>query len=472
MLSLCDPQPAYDCAGPRRREFLKVGALTLGGLTLPHWLASQAFAGSKSGGGYVRDKAVVVLFLQGGPSHIEFFDPKMTAGTEIRSITGETATRLPGITFGGTFTRLAEMTDRFSIVRSYGSRNSGHEYLDVMSARNPMKATMGAIYARVAGTNDPASGIPRNLLLLPEAVQDGLKLKGNFETGALGTLTDPGDLGPTCEAFNPAGGGSLRKDMEIKVAPQRLDDRRNLLSQLDGIKRQLDRSRALEGSNKYQQQAFDVILGGVSKAFDLSQEDPRTIEKYDTSKLFKMADVNRWYDQHRSTNLLGRQMHLARRLVEHGCGFVTVSDCGWDMHANGNSPKHMANMTPLTRQVDHAVAAFLEDLHDRGLSDEVLLLVTGEMGRSPKLNRDGGRDHYGELTPLLVAGGGLKMGQVIGQSDRQAARAITEPYSPEHLLGTMMHVLFDLGKLRLDSSVPRAITQFAEKCQAIGPLVG
>src|SRR5204863_6217152 len=118
-----------------------------GGLALPELLASRALAGSKTGGSYVRDKAVVVLFLQGGPSHIEFFDPKMTAGTEIRSITGEVQTKHPGITFAGTFTRLAEMTDRFTVVRSYGSQNAGHEYLDVMGARNPMKATMGAIYS-------------------------------------------------------------------------------------------------------------------------------------------------------------------------------------------------------------------------------------------------------------------------------------------------------------------------------------
>jgi hypothetical protein len=471
MLSLIDPRPARDCSGLRRREFLGAGALTLGGLALPELLAAKAQAGSKSGGSYVRDKAVVVLFLQGGPSHIEFFDPKMTAPTEVRSITGEVATKHAGITFAGGFPRLAEMTDRFAIIRSYGSQNAGHEYLDVMGARNPMKATMGAIYARVAGTNHPASGIPRNVLVLPEAVKDGLKLKGNFETGALPTLTAPGEFGPNYDAFNPAGGGSLRKDMEIKVTPERLDDRRNLLGQLDGIQRRLDATRQLDGADKYQQQAFDVILGGVSKAFDLSKEDPRTIDAYDTSKLFEAGDVNRWYDQHRSTNLLGRQMLLARRLVEHGCGFVTVSDCGWDMHANGNSPKHMTNMLPMTRQVDHAVAAFLQDVHDRGLSDKILLVVTGEMGRSPKLNRDGGRDHYGEMTPLLIAGGGLNMGQIIGQSDRQAAKAITEPFTPKHLLGTMMHTLFDVGKMRLDSGVPRSINQFAEQCQPIGALV-
>ncbi|HUE73974.1 MAG TPA: DUF1501 domain-containing protein [Pirellulaceae bacterium] len=471
MLSLFDPRPARDCAGWRRREFLRVGALGFAGLALPELLAAKALAGSTAGGSYIRDKAVVFLFLQGGPSHIEFFDPKMSAPSDIHSITGEVQTRTPGITFGGTFTRLAAMTDRFSIVRSYGSQNSGHEYLDVMSARNPTKATLGAIYARVAGTNHPATGMPRNVLVLPEAVQDGLTLKRNFETGALPTLTAPGDLGPNCEAFNPSGGGSLRADMEIKLPAQRLGDRRSLLAELDSVRRRLDQSEALGGVDKYQQQAFDVIVGGVSKAFNLADEDPRTIEKYDTRGLFDMHDVNRWYDMARSTNLLGRQMLLARRLVEHGCGFVTVSDCGWDMHANGNSPKRMANMTPLTRQVDHAVAAFLEDLDERGLSDKVLLVVTGEMGRTPKLNKNGGRDHYGELTPLLIAGGGLKMGQVIGQSDRQASRPATEPYHPRHLLGTLMHVLFDVGKMRLDSGVPRAINQFAEQSPPIGPLV-
>ena len=125
----------------------------------------------------------------------------------------------------------------------------------------------------------------------------------------------------------------------------------------------------------------------------------------------------------RASNLLGKQMLLARRLCEAGGGFVTVSDCGWDMHANGNSPKKMANLPPMASQVDHAVAAFLEDVHERGLSDRILLVVTGEMGRTPRRNRDGGRDHYANLTTLALAGGGLKMGQVIGQSDSKAVAA-------------------------------------------------
>jgi uncharacterized protein (DUF1501 family) len=155
-------------------------------------------------------------------------------------------------------------------------------------------------------------------------------------------------------------------------------------------------------------------------------------------------------------------MLLARRLCEAGCGFVTVSDCGWDYHANGNSPKNMAGIHPMGGQVDHAVSTFLEDIHERGLSNDILLVVTGEMGRSPRLNNNGGRDHYGELTPLLLAGGGLRGGQIIGQTDHQAGRAVTDAYRPEHLLSTIMHTLFDIGKLRLESQVPLELLRFAQ----------
>jgi uncharacterized protein (DUF1501 family) len=163
---------------------------------------------------------------------------------------------------------------------------------------------------------------------------------------------------------------------------------------------------------------------------------------------------------------------LARRLCEAGCGFVTVSDCGWDMHANSNSPKGMAGIFPMGHQVDHAVSAFIDDLYERGLQDKILLVVTGEMGRTPKRNNNGGRDHYGELTPLLLAGGGLKMGRVIGASDGQASRPSTEPYEPKHLMATIMHTLFDIGKLRLEPGVPRELLQFIEGSSPVGELVG
>ncbi|HTU20894.1 MAG TPA: DUF1501 domain-containing protein [Gemmataceae bacterium] len=454
MFRLLDQQHDRNCQGYCRREFLQIGGLGfLGGLTLPALLHAREQAASE--GRSVKERSVVLLFLQGGPSHIELFDPKMSAPEDVRSMTGEVKTVLPGITFGGTFTKLAKLADKLAVVRSYASMNGDHSYLAVTGGGNPLKASMSSLYARVAGTTHPRTGLPSNVLVLPEAVEPGLKLQGNFETGALPTLTAPGDLGPNYAAFNPSGGEQLKKNFKMTLPPERFDDRRRLLAELDTLRRQVDRTGVMEGVDRYQQQAFDVITRGVGQAFDLTKEDPRTIARYDTSKLFRREDITKWYDMRRSSNLLGKQMLLARRLVEAGCGFVTVSDCGWDMHANGNSPKKMANLPPLTSQVDHAVAAFIEDIHERGLSDNVLLVVTGEMGRSPRRNRDGGRDHYANLTPLLFAGGGLKMGQVIGQSDRLAAHPTTERYTPSHLLATVMHSLLDIGDIRVRADLGR-----------------
>jgi hypothetical protein len=471
MLSIYDPRPSRDCQGFRRREFLRVGSVGSLGLALSG-LVGESAQGAENLKDCVTGKSVVFLFLGGGPSHIELFDPKMTAPAEIRSITGEVNTVHSGITFGGTFPQLAKLADKFSIVRSFQSRNSGHEYVSVTTAGNPLKAALGALYTRVVGTNHPRTGGPLHTLVLPEAVApEGFKIGSNFETGHLPGLTQPGSLGRSYQAFSPSGGGQLKKNMELSISAERLSDRRSVLTGLDRLRRQMDVGGRLDGFDKMQQQAFDVILGGAASAFDLSKEDPKTVARYDTSHCFKNKDVQRWGDMRRSTNLLGRQMLLARRLVESGCGFVTVSDCGWDMHSNGNSPKGLGGMQWLGPQTDHAVAAFIEDCESRGLRDKVLLVVTGEMGRTPRINKDGGRDHYGELTPLLLYGGGLRMGKVVGRSDAGAARPATEPYNPNHLLSTIMHTLFDLGKLRLDQSLPRDMSNILQSGDPILPLM-
>lgn len=439
------------------------GALTLSGL-----LAAGAPGGSPTS--ITTGRSVVLLFLQGGPPHIEFFDPKITAPREIRSITGEVPTRLASVTFGATFPQLAQRADRITIVRSYGSGNAGHTYDPVVGGGETAGPAVSAVYARVRGTNHPQTGLPTNVLVLPEAVQDGLKFDTNFETSALPTLTQAGALGQTYAAFDPSGGGNLKQDMQLKLPAARLENRLALLRQLDDLRRHAELSRAIDNFSYFQQQAFDVVVRGVASAFDLSKEDPATVARYDTSHLFRMQDLTRWYDMRRVSNLLGRQMLLARRLCEAGCGFVTVSDCGWDYHANGNSPKQMAGIYGMGGQVDHAVSAFIDDVRERGLEDKILLVVTGEMGRTPRLNNNGGRDHYGELTPLLLFGGGLRMGQVIGQSDGQASRAVTEPYRPQQLISTIIHTLFDVGQLRLAPNMPREVLRLTEVGKPIDQL--
>ena len=173
----------------------------------------------------------------------------------------------------------------------------------------------------------------------------------------------------------------------------------------------------------------------------------------------------------RASNLLGKQMLMARRLCEAGVGFVTVSDCGWDHHSNNNSPKGLGGFAWLAPQVDHAVSAFIDDVRERGLEDKILLVVTGEMGRTPKINKNGGREHYGELTPLAFFGGGLKMGQVVGASDNHATRAITTPYRPQHMMATIMHSLFDIGELRLVDNIPANLKDTITEGEPIKELV-
>ncbi|MEI7685886.1 MAG: DUF1501 domain-containing protein [Planctomycetota bacterium] len=456
MLTISQNRRVRTCQGMHRRDFLRIGSLGLGGLTLGQLLKVQ---GSEAGRRAIKDKAVVLLFLQGGPSQIETFDPKMTAPSEIRSITGETRTSIPGITFGGTFPKLAAMAHKISVVRSFASGNADHQdYMTVAGGGNPTKAPMGTLYARVAGANNPTTGMPNNIIIPAEAASSTLRLRNNFETDALNKLINASqNLGPSYGFFNPSGGGELCQNLELRLTTERLSDRRNLLGQLDNLRRQADRTGAFDNANTYDQQAYDLLLRGVSQAFDLNREDPRVIARYDTTGHFDQALVSSWGDMARSSNQLGRQMLLARRLVERGSGFVTVMDAGWDMHSNNNSPRNLGGMYWLGPQVDHAVAAFLEDLEVRGLSDKVLLIVTGEMGRTPRIGGSGGRDHWGGLTPLLIAGGGLKMGQIIGQSDRQAGAPTSTPYGPRNLLGTVMETVFDVGEVRVTSGLPREI---------------
>jgi uncharacterized protein (DUF1501 family) len=304
--------------------------------------------------------------------------------------------------------------------------------------------------------------MPNNILVLPEAVQRGLRLQGNFETQALATLTSPGELGASYRAFDPSGSGEVQRDMELRIAAERFDDRRHLLAKLDTLRRDVDAHGAMAGADHFQQQAFDVISRSVADAFNLGREDPRVIARYDTSRLFRNENAQQYYDMRRATNLLGKQMLLARRLCEAGCGFVTVSDCGWDMHANNNSPRDMGLLPHMTRQVDHAVAAFIEDVEARGLSDKILLVITGEMGRTPRLNRNGGRDHHANLTTLAFAGGGLGMGQVIGRSDRIASSPASERFGPPHLMATVMHYLLDIGAVRVQRELGRAASVLSE----------
>ncbi|MFN0019868.1 MAG: DUF1501 domain-containing protein [Pirellulaceae bacterium] len=483
MLSIIDSSCPVTRAMPTRRELLRIGGLALGGLSLGGpalpGLLEQATAAERRG--VQTNKSVVLLFLQGGPPQMETFDPKLDVPDNIRSCTGELRTKLPGVWFGGNFPKLAERANRLAVVRSYGAGEQNHEQYVALNGESPFKATMGAVAARGKGGLNSKSGIPNHVLVIPETIDPKLKLETRISdvfslNYVLQHYGAAGSLGRPYEAFVPRGGSTVLDNLTLQIPGDRFQDRRVLLQQFDELRRSLDRVPDFASAGALRQQAYGVLERGIAAAFDLSNEDPRTIARYDTSHLFDMADYHvggknyrNKMNQSRITNLLGRQLLMARRLCEAGCGFATVVDAGWDLHGDGNNPNTPDGMAILGPQLDHAVAAFLDDVHERGLSDQILLVITGEMGRSPTkttvaqgegTTSFGGTGHWKDLTPLVFAGGGLKMGQVIGQTDRTASRSLSAPYIPANLLATILHTVFDASQARIQPDVlPAEITK-------------
>jgi hypothetical protein len=458
MLTLSTGGEQRDCGGLRRRDFLRVGSLALGGLSLPGLLETRARAADAGLGAVLKDRAVVLLFLAGGPSHIETFDPRMDAPEGVRSVTGEVKTTIPGVTFGGTFPQLAARAGKLAVVRSFQHRVTDHAQAirHVLTAGNPLGAGMGALYARLRGPNDPRTALPTYGLVTTEEV-DGQYIK---EKARVKEWSGPGPLGLSYAPFDPAEGGGSLDLMRLRLPRRRLEDRRALLGALDAARRSFDRKGAADALGRFEQQAFDLILRNAGDAHDVSREDPRVVDRYDTGR-------HRVGFKRLRPCTLGRQMLMARRLVEAGCGFVTVQNSGWDMHADVNNPGIEAGMRMLGPTVDHAVSVFLDDLSARGLDEKVLLVITGDFGRTPRVNKRGGRDHWASLSTLAFAGGGLKTGQVIGRSSRQAEAPADEPVTPAALMATLMHALFDLPALRLQPGVPREIAALLESGEPI-----
>ncbi len=467
MLTLFSGGSSRDCEGNTRRDFLRIGALGMGGLTLPNLLAARASAGD--GKNPVRGKSVVVLFLQGGPTHIETFDPKMTAPKEYRAMFGEVKTNVPGVTFGSHFQQLAALADKMAIVRSFRHGISNHQTASqhVIAGGNKFEATMGSLYSRAAGTTNPVTGIPNNVVISPPCIGEKYKQFG----GKVDRVSGTGTLSPAYKVFNPASGGQVLNNMKLSMPQGRLDDRQSLLGQLDQLKRDADASGRLEGADRFQQQAYDVILGGVSDAFDLSQEDKALVARYDTGEFAipKYLQKKKSNVPAQSPVALGKQMLMARRLVEAGCGFVTVTSNGWDMHGNAFGVND--GMPLLGSAVDKAVSAFIEDIDQRGMLDDVLLVITGEFGRTPKINNKGGRDHWGNLCTLAFAGGGLRLAQVVGSSDSKAGVPASDPVSSLNLRATVMNTLFDTAELRIADGLPNDVVNEIIAGEPIGQLM-
>ncbi len=331
-----------------------------------------------------------------------------------------------------------------AFVRSFAHGNSGHgggthfvmtgvDHPPADSGQPQIKPSFGSIASRVRGANNSETGIPTYI-----------RLAGLYADGPhwIGAAYAPFDVG-----------GQARNNLNLQVNLDRVGDRRTLQTKFDRVNRHIDHSGLMKGLDAFDQQAFDLVLGRAKEAFDMRREDPRMLDKYRAGG-----------------TALGEQLCLARRLCEAGCGFVTLhysnSNQAWDMH-NKMKPQLEQACPPM----DKAIATFLDDLAQRGLSEKILLVITGEFGRTPRINGDAGRDHWGPLCTLALAGGGLKMGQAIGESNSKAEIPKSTPITPKDLMATIFHVLGIDGQTQFLDQTGRPQYLLPEGAKPIAELV-
>ena len=406
--------PFRACDGRTRRGFLRVGALGLGGLTLPGLLRARA-AGAT---GDAPARAVIQVVLAGAASQFETFDPKPDAPAEVRGAGDAIATALPGVHLAAGMPRLARLLDRVALVRGLAHDAADHTVglhqlmtgypTDRPRDRNE-RPSVGSVAAQARGAGP--GGVPPYVLMAGQSAFDGLFAGGAY----LGHATRPFEFDASPDAASRAAG---RLAPAPGLTPDRLRDRRALLADLDRFDRDRDAAGSMAGLDRFAAQAYDMVAGPAARrALDLDAEPAATRERYGPTRI-------------------GRSCLLARRLVEAGATFVTITEGDWDHHAN--VAEACGRQVP---PLDAALATLIEDLHDRGLAGSTLLVVWGEFGRAPKLNGAGGRDHWPGSMAALLAGGGLRMGQVVGASDAHGERAVDRPWRPEDVVRTIYHVM-------------------------------
>jgi hypothetical protein len=419
---------ARRCDGISRRSILQAGVLGVTGLFLGDLLrlrdrAARASAPDPDRSRTTRDTACILIFLDGGPTHIDTYDPKPAAPVEYRGQFRPIHTAVPGIEVCEHLPHQARVMDKLTIVRSLAHKandhvNGPHQMLtgyygsEVQRTLAPMFPSGGSLTAKLRGPNRP--GMPP-YVCIPHAESFGNQRPGYYGAAYLGVQYNPFDAGGDPNAPD-------YKVPDLQLAPgldaRSLEDRRALLQFFSGHRRRLETGGLAEGMDRFDQQAFDLITGQAARAaFDLAREEPRLRERY-------------------GRTMIGQSCLLARRLVEAGVTFVTLRYTGWDHHG-GVFPGVKALMPPL----DCGFAALVEDLHQRGLYDKVLVVLFGEFGRSPKVNGSAGRDHWCEAQFVVLGGGGLKTGQVIGSTNSRGEFPKDRPLGPEDLWATIYHVL-------------------------------
>ena len=405
---------AYRCCdGINRRSFLRTGALMLGGMTLSGLLRRQAMAAAA--GETVKDISVILFWQGGGPSQLDMWDMKPDAPSEFRGTFSPINTNLDGLQVSEHMPRIAKVSDKLAVLRSVTHGDSGHEsashtLLTGYKPTNDIPAneapSYGSIVAKEMGAR--VEGFPA-YVTVPTAPKSTAAAYLGVAYNPFETQGDPNSPNFSVQNLKVPDGLTL----------DRLENRRALLSHFDTLRRDIDSSGLIGGMDTFAQQAYNIVTSPkVQAAFDISKEEDKTRDLYGRTT---------W----------GQNTLLARRLIEAGVRFVTVNVGGWDTHANNFESLKNTKLP----QFDQAFAALIEDLSQRGQLDKTLVLSWGEFGRTPRINKDAGRDHWPNVFSVVMAGAGLKRGIVLGESDARAEFPKERPISPQDVLSTMYHQL-------------------------------
>ncbi len=400
-----------------RRSFLKIGSLGVGGLTLPQLLKAESSANIRSS-----RKSVILIYLVGGPPHQDMFDLKPNAPKEIAGPWKPIATKVNGIQICEAFPRLAKIMDKLVVVRSLVGNQVDHDAIQVFNGHNPRKPTpsggwpqFGSVVAKVQGQVDRAT--PAFLSLCYPITHGPYNEPG------------PGFLGTSLAPFRPM--GPSRNDMVLRgISVDRLADRKTLLRNFDGMRRDIETSGVMKGADHFTEQAFGLLTSSrLATALDISQEDPRVVERYGVGNPKVFIDND-------GAPRVPQSMLMARRLVEAGARVVTLNYSKWDWHGGPNNTIFEREKVDFPL-FDRCVSALVEDLHQRGLGDDCTVVIMGEFGRTPKISAQVGRDHWPQVNCALLAGGGMKTGQVIGATDKIAGEATSRPVTFGELFATL-----------------------------------
>lgn len=415
------------CDGLSRRNFLRVGGfggLAAGGVgfSLPELLKQEASAGIGSS-----HKSVILVYLVGGPPHQDMFDLKPDAPSEYAGPWRPIGTNVAGIEIGEAFPEMARRMDKFTVIRSLVGAQGGHDAFQCYTGRKPQDgpkppggfAPFGSVVGALQGPVHDKT--PPFVSLCYDCTHGPYNEPG------------PGMMGARHSSFRPM--GPTRADMALRgITLDRLSDRAGLLKSVDAFRREADASGFMDGLDTFNQQAMGILTSSqLGEALDLSKENPKTVARYGTGDEVTRIDGN-------GAPRVPQSFLIARRLVEAGARVVTVNYSKWDWHGGkGNEIfKREAEDFPI---FDRAITALIDDLHDRGLDKDTTVLVWGEFGRTPKISGQVGRDHWPNVAMALLAGGGMRNGQVIGATDRLGGEAVDRPVTFPEVFATLYHNL-------------------------------